>query len=183
MKKKTAKKATTKKATAKKSTKDTPKKVTRRKRLVKFGTVIEDAYCDLCPVCDEEFNSRFGQCVCEHCGYISAGCDACPQEVCGAVSCDKCPVAMPHIQYGIFTKKEYDSLPEEYKGLVSHSAGEWFAVLVADRVHHIYSSRKVVGVTTIDMQKWREGDRDLADTPKLLDVWDMYDKYVNGDDE
>jgi hypothetical protein len=139
-------------------------------RHIKFASVCEDAFNDICPECNESFGSQFGQCVCRNCGFISAGCDACPGESNRHIDCSSCPVSIPVRLYGIFTKKEFDSLPDAYRGTVSHRAGRWFSILVNNRVYHIYSERKVVGVTTIDMAKWRNGDRSLGNTAVIEDI-------------
>lgn len=139
---------------------------------IEFASVHEDGFSDVCPSCDTSFSSQFGQCVCSHCGFISAGCDACPGESNDHIDCSKCPVSMPIRLYGIFNKKEFNSLPNEYKGTVYHKANQWFMVLVNNRVYHIYSERKVIGVTTIDMDEWRKGNHSLSKTPTIQDILD-----------
>lgn len=137
---------------------------------VKFADVCEDCFTDICPDCNNSFSSQFGQCVCSHCGSISAGCDACPGESNNRIDCSKCPVSIPVRLYGIFKQKEFDSLPDAYKGAVSHKANNWFIVLINNRVHHIYSERKVVGITTIDMDQWRKGNRFITNTATIEDI-------------
>jgi hypothetical protein len=79
-------------------------------------------------------------------------------------------VGIPVRLYGIFTKRKFESLPDAYRGAVSHKANQWFMVLINNRVYHIYSERKVIGVTTIDMDKWRKGDRSLGNTAVIEDI-------------
>lgn len=143
-----------------------------KSKAITFATVYEDYFEDICPSCNHSFSSQFGQCVCSHCGCIINGCDACPGESNDHIDCSKCPVSMPILLYGIFTKKEFDSLPNDYKGLVYHKARKWFIILVNNRVYHIYSERKVIGVTTIDMEEWRKGNHSLSKTSAIKDIFE-----------
>lgn len=148
-----------------------PKKPKAKKaKTVTFASVCDDAFSDICPSCNTSFSSQFGQCVCSHCGFISAGCDACPGESNSHIDCSKCPVSIPISLYGIFTQKEFNSLPIEYRGSVYHKANHWFSILINNRVYHIYSERKVIGVTTIDMEEWRKGNHALSKTPTIEDI-------------
>jgi hypothetical protein len=72
--------------------------------------------------------------------------------------------------YAIYSKKEFDSLPEDYQGLVSAKRNSYMNLLLQDRLVPVYTSRRVVGITTIDMDKWRRGERDLAGTPTILNI-------------
>jgi hypothetical protein len=82
-----------------------------------------------------------------------------------------CPVYHPvNNLYAIYSKTEFNSLPAEYQGSVSAKRNSYMNLLLQDRLVPVYTSRRVVGITTIDMDKWRRGDRELTGTPTILNI-------------
>lgn len=134
---------------------------------------------ECCPACGAEFPAPFSLTACSNCGFISFGCNMCPLDynrrkhpdltaVCNGTAC---PVYHPVSNlYAIYSKKEFDSLPAEYQGRVSTKRNSYMNLLLQDRLVPVYTSRRVVGITTIDMDKWRNGERDLTGTPTILNI-------------
>ena len=123
-----------------------------------------------CPGCGLDFVAPFSLSVCRHCGMVSMGCNMCPLnyfECCGTT---KCPIHNHVDLYAIFTKKEFETLPDAYK-IEAPAEKEKFSILmVNNRLVHIYSERALVGFTTIDMHEWRNGNHALKGIPKVSEV-------------
>lgn len=136
-----------------------------------------------CGVCSHAYDAPFSLAVCPNCGHIEFGCDLCPLNYSGRPNCHfkavcdgkNCPAQGFHDLYAIFDKKELESLPPEYVGMmVSEKRSNYIRIMLDDRIHTIYSERKVVGITTIDMHEWRKGNRDLKGVRKIENV--VYDE-------
>jgi len=134
---------------------------------------------ELCPVCGEEFSAPFSMTACSHCGFISMGCNMCPLDYnsqshpdltahCGGKAC---PLYHP-VQnlYAIFSQAEFDRLPDAYRGEVSVKRNSYMNLLLQDRIVPVYTSRRIVGITTIDMDEWRKGNRKLTGVPTILNI-------------
>jgi hypothetical protein len=120
-----------------------------------------------CPACGCDFVAPFSLSVCRTCGMVSMGCNMCPLnkfECCGTA---KCPIKGHVDLYAIFTKKEFKTLPDAYKIYAPAKAVSFSILMVKNRLIHIYSERALVGFTTIDMEKWREGDPELKGVPEV----------------
>lgn len=123
-----------------------------------------------CPGCGCDFVAPFSLSVCRHCGMVSMGCNMCPLDKSECCGTDKCPVNNHVSLYAIFTKGEFDDLPDAYK-IYAPAEKETFSILmVNNRINHIYSERELVGFTTIDMGSWRAGDHSLEGIPKVSEI-------------
>lgn len=132
-----------------------------------------------CPVCGEEFSAPFSLTACSNCGLISMGCNMCPLDYnsqshpdlkanCGGKAC---PLYHPvENLYAIFDQAEFDSLPEDYRGEVSAKSDSYMNLLLQDRIVPVYTTRDIVGITTIDMDEWRKGNRKLTGVPTILNI-------------
>jgi hypothetical protein len=101
---------------------------------------------------------------------VSMGCNMCPLnkfECCGTA---KCPINKHVELYAIFTKKEFDTLPDAYKIKAPAKKASFSILMVNSRLVHIYSERALAGFTTIDMEKWRSGDHELKGTPEVAEI-------------
>ena len=134
---------------------------------------------ELCPACGMEFPAPFSMAVCVHCGLISFGCNMCPldynsqrNEVLKA-TCNgsECPAHRPAKNlYAIFSRKELRQLPRDYVGEVSCGKNKTMQLLVGSRIVPVYTGRKVIGITTIDMDAWRNGNRELKGVPTIYNI-------------
>lgn len=134
---------------------------------------------ELCPSCGMEFPAPFSMAVCVHCGLISFGCNMCPldynsqrNEVLKA-TCNgsECPAHRPAKNlYAIFSRKELRQLPRDYVGEVSCGKNKTMQLLVGSRIMPVYTGRKVIGITTIDMDAWRNGQRELKGVPTIYNI-------------
>lgn len=43
-------------------------------------------------------------------------------------------------------------------------------LLLQDRIVPVYTTRRIVGITTIDMDEWRRGNRKLTGVPTILNI-------------
>lgn len=137
-----------------------------------------------CSGCDTEFDAPFANSVCPSCGEVQFGCNMCPlnytcdsdpdrqetKAVCGGKNCPIPPFRI----YAVFSRKELESLPEQYRYEYEAKKG-YFHLLIRDRLETIYTCRKIAGLTTIDMREWREADdkekkKLLAKTPKITAI-------------
>ena len=134
---------------------------------------------ECCPVCGDEFSAPFSLTACSTCGFISMGCNMCPldynrrkhPDLTAVCEGKACPVYHPVKNlYAIYSQHTWDSLPEEYKGHVSANPRSYIHLLLQDRVVPIYTSRKVYGITTIDMLKWNHGNKDLKGVPTIVNI-------------
>ena len=126
---------------------------------------------EMCPVCTCEFTAPFGLAVCRTCGFVSWGCNMCPLDkfkCCG--DSKKCPINHNFELYAVFRQKEFDSLPDAYKIYVPTKATNYAILMVHNRVSHIYTERRLVGFTTIDMEEWRKGNHSLDKVPKIESI-------------
>lgn len=126
---------------------------------------------ELCPVCSCEFTAPFGLAVCRTCGFVSWGCNMCPLDkfkCCG--DSKKCPINHNFELYAVFRQKEFDSLPDEYKIYVPTQKRNYAILMVLNRVSHIYTERRLVGFTTIDLEEWRKGNHSLDKVPKIEQI-------------
>lgn len=139
----------------------------------------EDFGVEVCPACCSEFSSPYSMTACEHCGYISFGCNMCPLDYSQQTNktlkatCNRagCPAKHPvENLYAIYSRKEFDSLPEAYRGHVVAKRKSYMHLLLNDRVVPIYTTRRVVGITTIDMYEWRKGNKKLTGTPTIYNI-------------
>ena len=134
---------------------------------------------ECCPVCGSEFPAPFSLTACSTCGFISFGCNMCPldynrrkhPDLTAVCEGKACPVYHPVTNlYAIYSKRVWDMLPEEYKGHVTAKPRSYIHLLLQDRVVPIYTSRHVYGITTIDMLKWNNGDKDIKGVPTILNI-------------
>ena len=126
---------------------------------------------EMCPVCTCEFTAPFGLAVCRTCGFVSWGCNMCPLDkfkCCG--DSKKCPIKHNFELYAVFRQKELDSLPDAYKIYVPTQQCNYAILMVNNRVSHIYTERRLVGFTTIDMDEWRKGNHSLDKVPKIESI-------------
>lgn len=123
-----------------------------------------------CPGCGCDFVAPFSLSVCRNCGMVSMGCNMCPLnkfECCGTA---KCPIKGHVDLYAIFTKKEFETLPDAYKIKAPAKQASFSILMVNSRLVHIYSERALVGFTTIDMHNWRKGDHELKGIPEVSEI-------------
>ena len=143
---------------------------------------------ELCPACGAEFPAPFAMTACDCCGFISFGCNMCPldyntqkhPDLKATCNGKDCPAqhAVP-VLYAIFEQSEFDSLPEEYKGHVTAKRHSYMNLLLGNRLVPVYTSKPVVGITTIDMEKWRDGDKIVTGVvPTILNI--MGDELLEG---
>jgi hypothetical protein len=134
---------------------------------------------ELCPACGMEFPAPFSMAVCVHCGLISFGCNMCPldynsqrNEVLKATcNGNGCPAHRPvENLYAIFSRKELQQLPRDYVGEVSCGKNKTMQLLVGSRIVPVYTGRKVIGITTIDLDAWRNGNRELKGVPTIYNI-------------
>ena len=134
---------------------------------------------ELCPACGMEFPAPFSMAVCVHCGLISFGCNMCPLDYNSQrhevlkVTCNGngCPAHRPVKNlYAIFSRKELQQLPRDYVGEVSCGKNKTMQLLVGSSIVPVYTGRKVIGITTIDMDAWRNGHRDLKNVPTIYNI-------------
>lgn len=134
---------------------------------------------ECCPNCGCEFSAPFAMTACSNCGFISMGCNMCPldynrrQHPDLKAQCEgkACPVYHPVKNlYAIFSRAEFFSLPEAYRGEASAKRNSYMILMLQDRIVPVYTTRHVVGITTIDMDKWRKSDRDLTGTPTIVNI-------------
>ena len=126
---------------------------------------------EMCPVCTCEFTAPFGLAVCRTCGFVSWGCNMCPldkSKCCG--DSKKCPINHNFELYAVFSQKKFDSLPDGYKISVPTKATNYAILMVRNRVSHIYTERRLVGFTTIDLDEWRKGNHSLDKVPKIEEI-------------
>lgn len=133
--------------------------------------IYNDDYGDeSCPVCGQEFVAPFSHAVCRHCGFISWGCSLCPTR--SHCYTETCPIERVADLYGIFTREEFDELPADYKYGCEIPQKTHFNLLTGNKLLSIYTERSIVGVTTIDMKAWRNGNRDLKDATPIEQLMD-----------
>lgn len=134
---------------------------------------------ELCPSCGMEFPAPFSMAVCVHCGLISFGCNMCPLDYNSQrhdvlkATCNgsECPAHRPVKNlYAIFSRKELRQLPRDYVGEVSCGKNKTMQLLVGSRIMPVYTGRKVIGITTIDMDAWRNGQRELKGVPTIYNI-------------
>lgn len=123
-----------------------------------------------CPGCGCDFVAPFSLSVCRHCGMVSMGCNMCPLDKFKCCGTANCPIN-GHVElYAIFTKKEFESLPDAYRIEAPAKKASFSILMVRNRLVHIYSERAIVGFTTIDMGKWRNGDHALKGIPEVSEI-------------
>lgn len=134
---------------------------------------------ELCPACGKEFPAPFSMAVCVHCGFISFGCNMCPLDynsqrnelLKATCNGNGCPAHRPVKNlYAIFSWNELQQLPRDYVGEVSGGKNKTMQLLVGSSIVPVYTGRKVIGITTIDMDAWRNGQRDLKNVPTIYNI-------------
>lgn len=125
---------------------------------------------ELCPVCSCEFTAPFGLAVCRTCGFVSWGCNMCPLDKFKCCGSKQCPIKHNFALYAVFSQKEFDSLPDGYKIYDPTPRNNYAILMVVNRVSHIYTERRLVGFTTIDLEEWRKGNHSLDKVRKIKEI-------------
>ena len=112
--------------------------------------VVLDLWCNMCPL---DYNSQRNE-------VLKATCNG-----------SECPAHRPAKNlYAIFSRKELRQLPRDYVGEVSCGKNKTMQLLVGSRIVPVYTGRKVIGITTIDMDAWRNGNRELKGVPTIYNL-------------